>query len=87
MDTQRQTEVFRALIKDMARKKGLQFEHNDFLRELGQEAKAFNERHKLSTPLTKVELIELYLELMPELVEEHFVMAKAKLAELKAQSK
>jgi|688.fasta_scaffold2485760_1 hypothetical protein len=82
MDSKRQAEVFRAFMKDHLREGGLRFNRNDILRGLGQEEKDFNSRHKLSSPLTKVEFLELYIELMRELVAEHFAMIENKITEV-----
>ncbi len=75
MDSKRQAEVLRAFMKDMLRKKGLQFDR-DLLRGIGQEEKEFNARHKLSSPLTKAEFLAFYLDIMKELADEHFEMIK-----------
>jgi len=85
IEPKRQAEVFRAFVKDMLRRKGLQFDRNELLRGIGHEEKEFNERHKLSVPLTKVEFLELHVELMKELTDEHLATIKAKIVELKAQ--
>ena len=85
MDSKRQAEVFRAFVKDALRRKGLKFERDDILREIGREEKEFNARHKLSRPLDKVEFLGMYLELMKELAAEHFTMIEEKIAEIFVQ--
>ena len=87
MDPARKAEIFRALIKNMLRKQGMQFDMGEFYRGICQSTVGFNERYKLSSPFTKEEFIELYLELMPEVFDEFLSELKAKLAELKLKSK
>ena len=87
MDSQRQAEVFRAFMKEGLRRKGLKFERDDVLREIGQKERDFNARYKLSSPLTKIEFLEMYLELMKELTAEHFAMIEKKIAEISTQRK
>jgi hypothetical protein len=85
MDQARQTEVLRAIVKEDLRKSGLRFDRNDILREIGQEEKNINAHNVLSRPLIRVESLELYLEIMRELVAEHFALIEGKITELKNQ--
>ncbi len=78
----REHELFRAVIKDMFRKRGLKLDRNELLRGIGQEVKIFNEWHKLSVPMTVQEFLKIYLEFMKEAVAEHFAEIEAKIAEL-----
>lgn len=86
MDPARQGEVYRAFIKDKLRESGLRFDRNSLLRNLGQEVQKFNERHKLSSPLTRIEILETYISIMKELTNEHFQMVEAMIAGLKKPS-
>ncbi len=87
MDSKRQAEVFRAFVKKVLRGKGLSFDKNMTNRNIGREVKEFNETDKLSTPLTVEEFQELYLDIMKELVAEHFALIEKKIEEAKKPEK
>ena len=74
VNEKRQLEIFRILVKEMLKKKGLRFDQKDFSRDIGRELKEINDKYKLANPIIKKELIELYLEIMKELTAEHFEM-------------
>ena len=81
MKAERQSEILRAYVKVALREKGLRFNNNLFSTDLSLEVKKFNNENRLSTPLTELEFCELYLEIMRELVAEHFAMIEKKIAE------
>ena len=78
MDSFRERVVLRAIVKSALRRKGLMFEKNLTKRDMGREVKELNEENQLVQPITVAEVSELYLEIMGELVAEHFMMMKAK---------
>jgi hypothetical protein len=82
MDSQRQIDVFRAFVKQALRSKGLRFDKNT-QRDIGRELKNFNEESGLNKPLTFVEFCEFYLDIMKELVAEHFTSIEKKIDEHK----
>jgi len=75
----RENELLRAFVKMEMRKKGLQFQKNLTQRRIGLEVKEFNEVAVLKVPVTVPEFCELYLQIMKELVAEHFASIEAKL--------
>lgn len=79
MDIKRENELLRAFVKGVMRKKGLQFQKDLALRDLGREVKEFNETAGLSVPLTVSEFCELYSQIMKELVKEYFASIEAKI--------
>jgi len=78
MDSGRRSVVLKAFVKSALRRKGLQFEKNLTKRDMGREVKELNEENQLAEPITVAEVSELYLEIMGELVAEHFAMMRAK---------
>ena len=78
MDSDRKLVVLRVFVKSMLRKKGLMFEKNLTNRDVGREVKELNEENQLAEPITVAEVSEIYLEIMEELVTEHFAMMRAK---------
>ena len=81
MNTMRENELLRAFVKMEMRKKGLQFQKNLTQRRIGLEVKEFNEVAVLKVPVTVPEFCELYLQIMKELVTEHFAMVEKKMSE------
>lgn len=81
MDSARQAEVLRAVVKKVMRGEGLRFDKNLTRRDLGRKVAELNDQLGLSKPITVAEFCELYLEIMKELVAEHFAMIEAKIAE------
>ena len=83
MDSKRQAEVFRAFVKKALREKGLRFDKNLTQRDIGREVKCYNDENALSEPLTVAEFCELYLDIMKELVTEHFALIEKEIAKAK----
>jgi len=77
MDSKRQLELFRVWVKEGLRKKGLSFDKNLDMRNIGREVKEINKRNKLSSPITAQEFCDLYKEIMGELITEHFAKISA----------
>jgi hypothetical protein len=71
--------IYRALVKDMFREKGIKLTGNG-LREINSEVKGLNERHQFDPPLESSEILALYLELNKELADEHFANVQNRLA-------
>ena len=83
MEQARQAELFMAVMADVLRKKPLSLDVYEFSRGVGQMIADFNKRSKLSTPLTEVEVIRLYLEIMPALFKEHLENVQKRLKGIK----
>ena len=80
MNSERKLVVLRAFVKSMLSKKGLMFEKNLTNRDMGREVKELNDENHLDEPITAVEVFEIYLEIMEELVAEHFTIVKSKIS-------
>lgn len=80
MDIKREGELFRAFVKRHMRSKGLRFDKNFTLRDIGREVAQFNETAGLKVPVTVPEFCELYLQIMKELVAEHFAVLEKEIA-------
>lgn len=80
MEKERQFQLFRAVVKEMIREKGLKLTGN-VAREAASEVQKLNERLKLNPPLKVSEFLETYLELGKELAEEHFNVIQAKITD------
>jgi hypothetical protein len=72
MDPQRQSQLFRAFVMSKIREKGLRFDRVT-VREAGNEIKRLNESMP-NLKITASELLTVYLEIMRELVAEHFAL-------------
>ena len=80
----RQFLLFRGLVKDRLREKGLKLTGN-FGEDNEEEIQKLNERLKLPEPITACEFLELYAELAKEIAEEHLADIQKKIADMRAQ--
>jgi hypothetical protein len=81
MDSKREAEVLRAVVKKMMSVEGLRFDRNHTLRDIGRRVVEFNEQTNIGDPITVTEFCKLYLDIMQELVAEHFALIEKKIAE------
>jgi|GEM_PF-3609366 len=86
MEKERQFQLFRAMIKEAMREKGINLASN-LGRECAGEVQKLNARYKIEPPLKVTELLEVYLEIGKELAEEHFSGVASKLTDEIAKEK
>jgi|GEM_PF-4561028 len=76
MDSQRQVELLRALVKKDISEESDKLTLQGMVRNAGRKAADLNRQFKLSPPVTTNELLLLYAELLDERASEHYGKAK-----------
>lgn len=81
MDPARELAIYKGFVMGMLKRKGLHFEKNMVLRDMGSEVKSFNADSKLNPPLTIPEFCEIYLDMVNKLMTEHVALVEKRKSE------